>query len=79
MFSLNVPNVLCDAGTLVASSNSADTYYGYPIVETCTYYASNITATEYITLRTKIVCVEDSIEQWRYGLWKRRRVFIEVQ
>ena len=79
MFNLNVPNVLTDARTLVATSNSADTFYGYPVSETCTIYASNITATEYIALIGKIVCVEDSILQWKHGLWKRVRKFVEVQ
>jgi hypothetical protein len=78
MFNLQIPNVLCDADTLTATSNSEDTYYG-PVTEIMSYPSSYPTCMGYIGLIGQVVCVEDSFTQWKHGLYKRRRVFIKLQ
>jgi len=78
MVEYRVANVLNDEITLSFTSNGDDTYYG-AVSESFTLPRTNISATEYIALIGSTVCVEDSIAQWKYGLWKRRRVYVVVQ
>lgn len=79
MFELTVEKVLCDSDTLTATSDSEDTYYGPGKVDEFTYPDSFPTATDYIGLIGQTVCVEDTFEPWKYGLYMRRRTNIVLK
>lgn len=91
LFSLNIPNVLSDeysaaAGVgdpdylpITASTHADDNYYGYPITDTYTIMPSTPTATEYTGLIGSGVTIQDTIKPWKYGLFWRQRVTIELQ
>jgi len=79
MVDLRISNVLSDEITLPFAAASGDTYYGYGFSESFTIPASNITASAYTALVGSIVCIEDQIEPWKYGLYKRRRTTVVVQ
>lgn len=78
MVELRVNNVLTDSITLSFTSAGGDTYYG-AVSEAFTITRSNISATEYIAVIGSIVCIEDQIEPWKYGLYKRRRTSVVVK
>jgi len=78
MVEIRIGNVLSDAITLSFSSSGDDTYYG-AVSESFAIPASNITATAYIDLIGSTVCIEDSIEQWKFGLYRRRRTTVVVK
>lgn len=85
LFSLNIPDVICDAVNLPASTNSLDTYYGYPKTDTFYGRASSPTYTQYAVMqaadggRGQEVCIEDSVSPFRSGLWRRKRVYVRVK
>lgn len=78
LFSVNVPNVLVDAQSITATSNSSDTYYG-SIVDTFTITDSTPTASAYIASIGNEQAVEDTVKPWKYGLYWRKRVTIILQ
>ena len=79
MVELRISNVLTDTIALTFSAASGDTYYGYGFSESFTITRSNISATEYIAVIGSLVCIEDQIEPWKYGLYKRRRTSVVVK
>ena len=85
LFSLNIPDVICDAVNLVATTNSEDTYYGSSITDTFTGRASTPTYSQYATMQAadggkgQEVCIEDSVQPFRSGLWRRKRVYVRVK
>lgn len=83
MFTLRVPNVLCDsylgAAKIVATANSEDEYYGPSKSEEFEFPPSNITATAYVALIDSYVCIKDEVTLWKFGMYKRLRVKIKIK
>ncbi len=79
MVEYRLSNVLTDAMTLSFSANGSDTYYGSTATDSFSIPATNITATAYKALIGSTVCIEDSIEPWKYGMYRRRRVTVVVK
>ena len=79
LFDLNVPNVICNALNIAASTNSEDTYYGYPITDTYTGVASSPTYTQYAAAIGTEKVIEDSIRPFEGGNYIRTRRYIVVQ
>lgn len=79
LFNLNIPNVITNAHSIPATTNSEDTYYGYPITDTFYGLASSPDYTAYLALIGTEVCIEDSVRPSKGGLWMRKRVYVKVQ
>jgi len=79
MVEYRLSNVLTDAMTLSFSANGSDTYYGSTATDSFSIPATNITATAYKALIGSTVCIDDTIEPWKYGLYRRRRVTVVVK
>lgn len=79
LFNLNIPNVITNAHTIPATTNSEDTYYGYPVTDTFYGLESSPSYTAYLALIGTEVCIEDSVRPSKGGLWMRRRVYVKVQ
>lgn len=78
LFSVNVPNVLVDAQSITATTSSDDSYYG-AITETYTTIASSPTMTAYVAAIGTTKAIEDFVKPWKYGLFWRRIVTIDLQ
>lgn len=84
LFSVSIGDVLNDAfsggSALVATTNSADTYYG-SVSETCSFAATTITATAYAALMSGGLYqpIRDTLVPWRAGYYLRRRTFIKMK
>tara|TARA_R110000796_G_scaffold71635_7_gene162585 strand:- start:847 stop:1932 length:1086 start_codon:yes stop_codon:yes gene_type:complete len=80
LFNVNEQGVLNDTGTLVATTNSRDVYYGYGS-ETYSYTASVPTATAYAALVSggAYQQVGYTIKPWQFNLWRLERVFIVMK
>jgi len=78
---LHVPNVLTDEMSFTFTTSGSDTYYGPGIVETVFVPATEVSATMMLGLAAsrKVICVEDTIDSWKHGMFMRRRAFIKVE
>jgi len=79
MVNFGFSNTLTNAITLTFTASGSDTYYGASTSEAFSVLATNITASDYIALIGSTVCIDDTIEQWRYGMYRRRRVTVVVK
>lgn len=78
LFKVNERGVLNDAGSLVATTNSADVYYGYGN-ETFSYYASIPSASAYVAAIGTEKLISQSSKPWSFHLWRTEKVYITLE
>lgn len=91
---IDIPNVLtdwyegvgepepgADFESILATTNSADVFYGGAVVDQIVIRPSIPTYLEYQAMvdSEDYFCVQDNIKPWKYGLFWRQRVMIKMQ
>lgn len=78
LFNLNEQAVLTNAGTITATTNSRDVYYGFGS-ESVSYGASTPSASDYVAAIGTEKLVGERITKWQFNLWRREQVYVTME
>ena len=79
LFSVDIRNVLNDYRVLAANTNTADTYYGFAVESTDFQASSPMTASTYIAAIGSLCAIKETVQKWKFNLWRRKTYRIIVE
>ena len=79
LFSVDVRNVLNDYRALAANTNTADTYYGFATESTDFPASSLMTASTYIAAIGVEKAIKETVQKWRFNLYRRKIYYVVIE